>query len=77
MDRQISRSQFYRDLKIAAKLWHFDPEAVKNRAFSYISEQMRISKTCYEQARQASTEAQRELDAATTRAKCLIMFDYV
>jgi hypothetical protein len=35
--RQLSRAQFYRDLKIAKKLLNFDPEAVKNRALFNIS----------------------------------------
>ena len=63
---QLSRAQFYRDLKITANLWGFDPEAAKNRALFHISEQMRINMTCYEEARQASRAAWQELLAATT-----------
>jgi hypothetical protein len=62
---QLSRAQFYRDLKTAAKLWDFDAEAVKHRALFNISEYMRINMTRYEEARQAGTAAQQELDAAT------------
>lgn len=64
--RKLSRAQFYRDLKIAAKLWNFDPEAVKHRALFNISEYVRINMTRYEEAREAGAAAQQELDAATT-----------
>ena len=62
--RQLSRAQFYRDLKIAAKLWNFDPESVKHRALFNISEYMRINMTRYEEARQAVTLARQQIDAA-------------
>jgi hypothetical protein len=63
---QLSRAQFYRDLKIAAKLWNFDPEAIRHRALFNVSEYMRINMARYEEARQAGTAAQQELDAAGT-----------
>ena len=53
--RKLSHAQFYRDLKIAAKLWNFDPEAVKHRALFNISEYMYINMTRYEEAREASS----------------------
>lgn len=61
--RQISSASFYRDLKVAAKLWNFDPEAVKDRALFSISEYMRINMTRYEDSRQAAKEAQDVLDS--------------